>query len=54
MPGMTEASPPTAAPPMDPLSHEQLPDAASGERLKTAWRASLGELKAALERPASE
>jgi hypothetical protein len=35
------------------VSHEQLPDAESGELLKKAWRASLGDLKAALERPAS-
>jgi len=32
------------------IGHEQLPDAESAERLKTAWRAWLGELKAVLER----
>lgn len=31
------------------VTHEQLPDAESGERLKRAWRASLVELKAFLE-----
>jgi uncharacterized protein YndB with AHSA1/START domain len=34
------------------VSHERLPDAESGERLKQAWRESLGDLKAALETPA--
>lgn len=32
------------------VAHERLPDADSGERLKGAWRAWLGELKAVLER----
>jgi hypothetical protein len=32
------------------VTHEQLPDAGSGERLKRAWRESLVELKAFLER----
>jgi hypothetical protein len=32
------------------VTHEQLPDAESGERLKRAWRESLVELKAFLER----
>lgn len=32
------------------VTHEQLPDAESGERLKGAWREWLGALKAALER----
>ena len=31
------------------VGHEQLPDAESAERLKAAWRASLGDLKAFLE-----
>jgi hypothetical protein len=31
------------------VQHEQLPDAASGDRLKVAWRGWLGELKAVLE-----
>jgi hypothetical protein len=34
------------------VAHEQLPDAESGERLKTAWRGWLGALKSVLERPA--
>jgi hypothetical protein len=33
------------------VAHEQLPDAEAGERLKYAWRRSLGDLKATLERP---
>jgi hypothetical protein len=32
------------------VGHELLPDAESAERLKTAWRAWLGDLKAVLER----
>jgi uncharacterized protein YndB with AHSA1/START domain len=32
------------------VGHEQIPDAESAERLKTAWRGWLGELKAVLER----
>ncbi len=32
------------------ITHEQLPDAESGERLKRAWRDALVELKAFLER----
>jgi hypothetical protein len=32
------------------VAHEQLPDAESAERLKAAWRESLGALKALLER----
>ena len=32
------------------VTHEQLPDAEAGERLKRAWRESLVELKAFLER----
>jgi uncharacterized protein YndB with AHSA1/START domain len=32
------------------VGHEQLPDAESAERLKTAWRGWLGDLKAVLER----
>ena len=32
------------------VTHEQLPDAESGERLKGAWRERLGVLKAVLER----
>ena len=32
------------------VTHEQLPDAESGERLKGAWRATLVELKELLER----
>jgi hypothetical protein len=32
------------------VTHERLPDAESGERLKAAWREWLGELKSALER----
>ena len=31
------------------VGHEQLPDAESAERLKSAWRASLGDLKSFLE-----
>lgn len=36
------------------VAHEQLPDAESAERLKAAWRAWLGELKAVLEHDASK
>jgi hypothetical protein len=32
------------------VAHEQLPDAASADRLKVAWRGWLGDLKAFLER----
>ncbi len=32
------------------VGHEQLPDAETGERLKTSWRGWLGTLKAVLER----
>jgi hypothetical protein len=32
------------------VAHEQLPDAETGDRLKTAWRGWLGDLKAVLER----
>jgi uncharacterized protein YndB with AHSA1/START domain len=32
------------------VGHEQVPDAEAAERLKAAWRAWLGELKAVLER----
>jgi len=32
------------------VTHEQLPDAETGERLKAAWRERLGALKAVLER----
>ena len=32
------------------VTHEQLPDAASTERLKVAWRSWLDDLKAFLER----
>jgi hypothetical protein len=32
------------------VTHERLPDAEAGERLKVAWRAWLGQLKAVLER----
>lgn len=31
------------------VAHEQLPDAETGERLKAAWRRSLGDLKTILE-----
>jgi hypothetical protein len=31
------------------VTHEQLPDAEAGERMKRVWRASLVELKAFLE-----
>jgi len=34
--------------------HDMLPDAEAGERLKTAWRGWLGDLKAMLERDALE
>lgn len=33
------------------VTHEQLPDAESGERLKTAWRSWLGQLKSVVEAP---
>jgi hypothetical protein len=33
------------------VSHEQLPDAATAERFKAAWRAWLGTLRSVLERP---
>lgn len=36
------------------VAHEQLPDAETGERLKTAWRRSLGDLKAMLEQSGTE
>jgi uncharacterized protein YndB with AHSA1/START domain len=32
------------------VAHEQLPDAEAADRLKVAWRQSLGELKAVLQR----
>ncbi len=32
------------------VAHDRLPDAEAGERLKTAWRGWLGQLKAVLER----
>ena len=31
------------------VAHERLPDAEAGERLKTAWRGWLGQLKTVLE-----
>lgn len=36
------------------VAHEQLPDAETGERLKAAWRRSLGDLKALLEQERRE
>jgi hypothetical protein len=36
------------------VSHEQLPDAEAGERLKAAWRGWLVDLKSFLERDTHE
>ena len=36
------------------ISHEKLPDAGTAERMKAAWRDSLGELKAFLERETAQ